>query len=376
MRGRAVAGATLAVALFVAVGSLRGTVEPSVAGSTTAPTPATSAPSPRVLPFRPAERAVNWRVYEVPPGTITARADPEHVMLSSIDEPGDGQAQGVLTVQARDGSGLQTSYRPRPAGWEPADWQLLDGALYVVEVLIDQGEGLGSRLMRVDLGSGLAREIPIRSVKRLAPSLLTVGDELIGTGTSAKNPIEQCAIAIRPSSGAERTVACGIVLPIIESADGGVLIKLPDNSPDGCAVRLLMPGRGEFGLPVFVGYCRQRQIIPLGGWQAYHVDGPGPAQPLLATDGVDNIVLGTAKIAAVACHGRLYWVSGGRKDSPYGVEVLRWTPGAPEVEVVYRSRGRTELGWPSCTEGTLGVPVRSSAADGSRLLALRVLDRP
>lgn len=363
----------LAAALVVAVASLRGQVEPPEPGSTAQPMPLTAAPT---LPFRPAERLAPWHIYPVPAGTVTARADPEYIVLSSIAESALRRPEIVLTVQSRDGSGQEFGYRSEQAGWEPADWQILDGALFVVEV---QDEGLGSRLVRVEVGgeqAGRVEQIPVHSVQRLAPSLLTVGDELVSTGISAKNPIEQCAIAIKPSTREERIVACGIVLPVIEPADGGVLIKLPDNSPNGCSVRLLIPGRGEFGMPVFVGYCRQRQIIPLDRWQAYDIDGPGPAQPLQATDGTDNVVLGTAKVAAVSCHGRLYWVSGGRKDSPYGIEVLRWTPGAGEVEVVRRSRDETEFGWPTCAKGTLGVPMHGSAADGSPLTGLMVLDRP
>jgi hypothetical protein len=78
----------------------------------------------------------------------------------------------------------------------------------------------------------------------------------------------------------------------------------------------------------------------------------------------------------VSCHGRLYWVSGGRNDSAFGVEVLRWMPGADEVEVVDRSQGQTEFGPPMCAGGTLSVPVHGPAADGSALVGLRVLDRP
>jgi hypothetical protein len=370
------AGAGLAVVLLAAVLSLRGQVEPSVAGSTEPAAPTTTTAQPLVLPVRPAMRNAHWWVDPVPAGTATARAYPEHVVQLRLDEPPGSRPSGTIVVLSRDGSGLETSYRPQPAGWEPADWLIMDGALFLVETLVVEGAGLGSRLMRVDLVSGLAEEIQVHAVQRLAPSLLSVGDELIGTGVSATNPIENCAIAIRPKTHQERVVACGLVLPTIASADGGVLIKLPDSSPGGCSVRLLLPGRGAFGLLVFVGYCRQRQIIPLGIWQAYQIDGPFPAQPLLATEGNRQFVLGPAKVSAVSCHGRLYWVSGGRQDSPYGVEVLRWTPGVEEVEVVHRNQDQTELGWPTCAGGTLTVPVYSAAADGSRLLGLRVLDRP
>src|SRR5262249_20941509 len=233
-----------------------------------------------------------------------------------------------------------------------------------------------SRLMRVDLVSGRAEEVTVHSVRDLEPTLLTVGDELIAIGTSPKDLGEQCAIAIRPSMGVERTVVCGIRSPAIEPADGGVLIRLPDNSPNGCSVRLLVPGRDEFGLPVYIGYCHQRQIIPLDGWQAYYLDGPEPAQPLLANDETDRVMLGMTKAPAAACHGRLYWVSGGSDDSQFGVEVLRWTPGAREVEVIYRSQDGTGLGWPTCTQGTLTVTVHSSTAVGSPMPSMLMLDQP
>lgn len=373
VRRRAIGGTVLAIALVVAVALLRGQVEPPESDPTAQPMPLTATPSPRTLPFRPAERVTRWRIYQLPAGTVQARADPEYIVMSSVAESALRQPEGVLTVRSRDGSEWESGYRSQRAGWEPVDWQILDGALFVIEV---QDEGLDSRLMRVEFGDGRVEEIPVGSVQRLAPTLLTVGDELVGAGISVKNPTERCAITIKPSTGDERIVACGVVLPIIEPADGGVLIKLPDNSPDGCSVRLLIPGRGEFGLPVFVGYCRQRQIIPLDGWQASYLDGTEPAQPLLATNGTDGVVLGMAKVAAVSCHGRLYWVSGGRRDSPYGTEVLRWTPGDREVEVVRRSRGETEFGWPTCVKGTLSVPVYGSAVDGSPLTGLMVLDRP
>lgn len=376
MRGRFIAGAVLVVALVSAVVSLRGQVEPTVAQPPQPPVPTTTRAEPTILPVRPAERSARWRVYGVPAGTATVRADPEHVVLFHVDDPLVEHPRGVLVVRNRDGSGVETTYRPQPVGWEPADWLIMDGSLYVIEVLVIEGDGFGSRLIRFDLTSGRTDQIPVHAVQRLAPSLLSVGDELIGIGVSARNQIENCAVAIRPSTGEERVVACGLVLPMLESADGGVLIKLPDNSPNGCAVRLLLPGRNSYGLPIFVGYCRQRQIIPLGRWQAYQLDGPFPAQPLQATDGSREVVLGSAKVSAVVCHGRLYWVSGGDRGDPHGVEVLRWTPGAEEVEVVHRNQGRTQLGWPTCAGGTLTVPVRSPPEDGSKLIEVRVLDRP
>jgi hypothetical protein len=388
VRGRAIGGAALAVALVVAVVSLRGQVEPPGSGPTAQPMPTTT-PSLRALPVRPAERATQWRTFELPAGTLTAMADPEHIVIAGITNPAGPPPRATLTVRSRDGSAREHGYQPQPAGWEPVNWQILDGALYVTEVPVE-GNGLGStRLMRVDLSGGSVEQIPVRSVQPLwpspvaagdsvinigRPSLLTVGDELIGTGISAKNPSEQCAIAIRPSTGAERTVACGIGTPILEPADGEALIRLGDNTPNGCSMRLITPGRGELMLPIHVE-CQQRQIIPIDDWQAYLIDGPGPAQPLLATNGTDRVMLGTAKMAAVSCHGRLYWVSGDSSEWSLGREVLRWTPGDSEVEVVRRSRGQTEFGWPTCVDGTLGVLAHPSAV-GSRLSRLMVLDRP
>jgi hypothetical protein len=263
------------------------------------------------------------------------------------------------------------------AGWAPSDWQILDSTLFVLEIPVAEGNGPGGgRLMRVNLGDGRVEEFPVRSVRQLAPRLLAVDGELIGVGISAENPAEQCVIAIRPSTGVERTVVCSVGIPIIEPADGGVLIRLPDSSPDGCLVRLLVPGRGEFGIPVFIGYCRRLKILPLDGWQAYHIDGHDPVYSLIVTDGTDSVALGTVKVAAVSCHGRLYWVSGGPNYMPSGVEVLRWTPGASEVEVVRRSRDKTEsFSRPTCDGGTLGVPVRRSVGGSSWLAELLVLDR-
>jgi hypothetical protein len=65
-----------------------------------------------------------------------------------------------------------------------------------------------------------------------------------------------------------------------------------------------------------------------------------------------GVMLGTARAVAVFCHGRLYWVS----DGHVGSEVRRWTPGAGEVEVVRRSRGKTEFGLPTCTQGDARRP--------------------
>jgi hypothetical protein len=390
VRGRAIGGAVLAVALVVAVVSLRGQVEAPGSGPPAQPMPPTTTPSPRTLPVLPAERATQWRTYKLPAGTMTARADPEHIVMTGIAEPDDPRSAEMLTVWSRDGSRQEFGYRPQPGSWATVDWQILDGALYVVEIPMDGGDlRSGARLTRVDLGSGRVEQIPVRSVQPLWPSmfavgneligagrryLLTLGDELIVTGISAKNPAEQCAIAIRPSTRVERTIGCGVGPPIIEPADGGVFIRLPDNSPDGCAARLLMPGRGAFGLPVFSGDCRQRQVIPLGGWQAYLINGADPAQPLLATNGSDRVMLGTAALV-VFCHGRLYWVSGGHKEWPVGTEVLRWTPGASEVEVVHRSQGETWFGWPMCVDGTLGVQAYPSPPD-PQPPDLLVLDRP
>jgi hypothetical protein len=383
-RGRVIGGAALAIALVAAVVSLRGQVEPPESGPTAQPMPPTTTPRPRALPVRPAELTGQWRIYNLPTGTVAARADPEHIMLSSIAAPAGPQPpagprpEAMLTVWLRDGSEQEFGYRSQSADWEPAEWQILDNTLFVLEIPVDEGDSPdGGRLRRVDLVGGRIGEISVRSVRQLAPRLLTVDGELISTGISVNNPAEQCAIAIRPSTGVERTVACAVGPPIIEPADGGVLIRLPDNSPDGCAMRLLIPGRGEFGIPVFIGYCRRLHIIPLGGWRAYHFDGTDPAYSLFATDGTDRIALGTAKVAAVSCHGRLYWVSGGRSYLPYGVEVLRWTPGASEVEVVRRSRDQTEsFGQPMCDKGTLSVMIRRTVAGSSWLAGLQVLDRP
>lgn len=377
MHGRVVAGAVLVIALVAAILSLRGQVEPTVATPTEPPPPTATTPAePTELPVRTALRETHWRVYDVPPGTSLARADPEHVVISVPDDPQGASLIGTLIVRSRDGSGLETSYRPQPPGWGPAAWQILGGELFVVEVLVVDGNGLGSRLMRVNLATGRAEQIPVHIVQRLAPYVLSVGDELISAGISTKNPIENCVVAIRPSTGEERIVACGLVEPMIGSADGGALIRLPDNSPDGCSVRLLLPGRGAFGIPVFVGYCDQSQIIPVGTWHVYHIRGRFAARPLLATEGTRRLMLGTLKVAAVSCHGRLYWVSGGPRSSQYGVEVLRWTPGAEEVEVVFRSRDSTQLGLPMCADGTVTVPVVGPQADGSVLVGVRVLDRP
>jgi hypothetical protein len=387
---KAIGGVVLAAALVIAVVSLRGQVEPAASGPTAEPMPLTTTPNPPALPLRSAERTTQWRTYELPAGAMIVKPDPEHIVVGSVTEPTGPEPEAVLTVRSRDGSGQELSYRSQPAGWWPVDWQILNGALYVIEISGDESVGLGgARLMRVDLGNGRFEQIPVRSVQPLWPrlpavdeqagpgrrSLLTFGDELIAIGTNVKNPAEQCAIAIRPSTRAERIVACGVGPPVIEPADGGVLIRLPDNSPNGCSVRLLMPGSGEFGLPVFIGYCQQRQIIPLDGWRAYLTDGPESANPLLATNGTDRVMLGMVKMVAVSCHGRLYWMSGGGME-PFGTEVLRWTPGASEVEVVRRSRGETVFGLPTCDGGTLGVPVHGSAVDGYRVLDLLVLDRP
>jgi len=386
----------LAAALVVAVVSLRGQVEPTASGPTASsptaePMPLTATPSPPALPLRSAERDTPWSTDELPPGAVIAKPDPEHIVVVSVTEPAGPRPESVLTVRSRDGSGQEFSYRPPPAGWLPVDWQILDGALYVIEISMDESVDQGSaRLMRVDLGNRRVEQILVRSVHPLWPrlsaggngqprpirySLLTFGNELIVTGINVKNPAEHCVIAIRPRDNTERTVACGAGPPTIEPADGGVLIRLPDNSPNGCSVRLLVPGRGEFGLPVFIGYCQYLQIIPLDGWQAYLTDTPEPALPLLATNGTDRVMLGMATMFAVYCHGRLYWVSGGGTES-FGTQVLRWTPGASEVEVVRRSQDETVFGFLTCTEGTLGVQVYSSATDNFRLTSLLMLDRP
>jgi hypothetical protein len=390
VRGRAIGGAVLAVALVVAVVSLRGQAEPFASGPTP---PATTTPSPPPLPVRSAEPVPQWTTYELPADVFWASADPAYIGLvrGTIDPAGRPLDIG-LTVRSRDDSRQEFDYRPQP-GWVPLGWQILDGALVVMEIPADSDPGQsGGRLMRVGLGGGgSVKEITVGSVRRIEPRLLTpgdvlitVGDELIGTGISVTNPAERCVIAIRPNTGVERTVACTLGVPSIDAVDGGVLIKLPDNSPDGCTMRLLTPDGGESALPEFAGgNCMQQHIIPLGGWQAYY-DGPGPAAyPLNATDGTDRVVLGTANLTAVSCHGRLYWVSGGSDRLPSdesnyllsGVEVLRWTPGASEVEVIRSSQDQTEsFGPPTCDEGTLGVPV-ISAAGSPRMISLMMLER-
>ena len=373
MRGRLVAAAVLVAALVAAVISLRGQVEPSVAAPPDEPAVTTTIkPPPPLLPVRPGPRS-RWRTYEVPAGVSAARADPEYV-VESLSDPLT-RPDSSLLVLARDGSGLRLEYRPQPAGWQPVNWVIMDSTLYVTEIQLGSSD-LSGRLVRVELATGQASEIPVHSVRPLSPSLASVGDELVGAGPSTTSQIEFCAIAIRPRTGQERVIACGIVMPIIEPVDGGVLIKLPDSSVAGCSIRLLLPGLSPYGVPVVVGYCWQRQIIPLGPWQVYHLDGPPAAQPLLASRAGREIRLGTAKLSVVTCHGLVYWVSGGPPDAPFGTDVLRWTPGADEVEVIYREQSGAELGWPSCAGGTLTIGRRGPAHDSSALIGLQVLDRP
>jgi hypothetical protein len=378
VRGRAAGGAAVAVALLVSVVLLRDQVEPTEAarGPAEPPAPTATTVAPDVLPARPVEPAPQWLHYQVPPGAVRAVADPGHVLFwlgGQSAEPLDGS----LLVQARDGSGASIEYRPTEPGWAVVNALVLDHALYTVELAwasieLDNGD---VRLNRVDLATGLVRPVPVRPVGS-DRSLLSVGDELVTVGLSGSNPSQYCVVAIQPGTGAQRSVVCGPTMPVLTAADGGVLITQPDGTQQGCTVRLLAPGRGEFGVPVSVGSCGLAEIVVVGDWHARVTVRDSPTVPLVLVRGDQRLLLGPTKLTAVPCHGWLYWVAGGQDRSRLGLQVRRWRPGPDLVEIVHSAAPGTRLGQPVCADGTLTVSVYDVQSEQARLTALLVLDRP
>ena len=169
-----------------------------------------------------------------------------------------GLAVGVIAAQSIGEPGTQLTMRTFHTGGV-AGSDIAGGLPRVVELFEARTPRGAARLAKaagaVRIGEDEGKGIPVSVVDddgEEHEGILTLGarpivrdgDELVGAGPSTTSQIEFCAIAIRPRTGQERVIACGIVMPIIEPVDGGVLIKLPDSSVAGCSKCHTMRGVG------------------------------------------------------------------------------------------------------------------------------------
>jgi hypothetical protein len=322
------------------------------------------------LPVRDAG-PLDWQVIALPRGTYEARVDRQLITLVRIDEAAEPDAgpEEVMVLRRADGQRL-AGYLFKPS-YHPLYWLVHQGALILLE---PQGPtALTFGLNVVDLESGRARPIPLRSVRDLLPAdPVVVGDEILVVGFTAA-PRDTCLVALRPPAYTERTVECGLsdrVADLVPGPDGPLWTR------DCQQWRQLLPDGSIRSLPLRAPICDVDSSHPaavLAGWQLDEVD-QGIEQPRALVASTPAHTVGEVSNGiAVACGEHVYWVSGTHGQP--GQRLMRWRPGADHAETVLPGRPDTNIWPPHCIAGVLNIGIGPNTHQVP-FHEFRILDHP
>jgi hypothetical protein len=322
------------------------------------------------LPARDAGQ-LDWQIVSLPQGTHEARADIQSVALLRIGqttEPDDGRDE-LVVLRRTDGQRL-AGYPLKPS-YRPVRWVVRHSALLLVEQHGSGDQGFGLRA--VDLESGLAQPVPLRSVREVLLDDPTVlGEEILVIGWTAP-PRDKCLLALRPPAYTERIVECGLserTAGLVSGPDG------PHWTRDCQQWRRLAPDGSIHSLPMRAAACdfdSSSPVAVLAGWQLDQVNqGLGRPRALVASNPartLGEVSNGTA----VACGQHVYWVSA--TNNQPGQRLMRWRPGADHTETVLPAAPGAHIRPPHCVAGVLNIAIGPNA-HRVPFHEFRVLDHP